>query len=102
LTPWIVIGALAVGTVALKAVGPFTAGERRPDGRALNVTRLLAPALLGGLVVYETFGAPHAGIALDARVAGLAAAAAALAARAPMIVVVLLAAAATAAVRALT
>jgi branched-subunit amino acid transport protein AzlD len=98
---WITIAALAVGTIAARAAGPLTTGARRPSGRALEVARLVAPAILGGLVVYETFAAARAGIAFDARIAGLGAAAAALAARLPTIVVVLLAAAATALVRAL-
>jgi Branched-chain amino acid transport protein (AzlD) len=98
---WITIVALAVGTIVARAAGPLATGARRPRGRALEVARLVAPALLGGLVVYETFAAARAGIAFDARIAGLGAAAAALAARLPTIVVVLLAAAATALVRAL-
>jgi branched chain amino acid efflux pump len=97
---WITIAVLAAGTFAAKVVGPLTVGDHVPDGRGLRVTRLVAPAILAGLVVYETFTAEN-GFAIDARVAGLAAAAAGLAARLPMIVVVLLAAAATALTRAL-
>jgi Branched-chain amino acid transport protein (AzlD) len=97
---WITIAALALGTFAAKLVGPLTVGDRVPEGRGLDVTRLVAPAILAGLVVYETFTADD-GFALDARVAGLAAAAAALWARLPAIVVVVLAAAATALTRAL-
>lgn len=97
---WITIAALAAGTFAAKIAGPLTVGEHVPDGRGLRVTRLVAPAILAGLVVYETFTA-DGGFAIDARLAGLAAAAAGLAARLPMIVVVLLAAAATALTRAL-
>src|SRR3954454_24169898 len=114
---WITIAALAVGTFAAKIAGPLTVGDHVPDGRGLRVTRLGAPAILAGLVVYETFtadrrfplrprlprlaSAADGGFAIDARLAAVAAAAAGLAARLPMIVVVLLAAAATALTRAL-
>jgi hypothetical protein len=68
----------------------------------MRVTRLVAPAILAGLVVYETLTADADGIAFDARIIGLGAAAAAILARAPMIVIVLVAAVATAGARALT
>lgn len=98
---WVVIAALTVGTLGMRAVGPLTVGSRRPSERAIAVTRLVAPAILAGLVVYETLNRDGAGIAFDARVAGLGAAAVAIAVRAPMLVVVLVAAGATAALRAL-
>jgi hypothetical protein len=98
---WITIAALTLGTVGAKVIGPLTVGNRTPEGRALDVTRLVAPAILAGLVVYETFGTPD-GVAVDARLAGLAAAAVALLARLPFIVVIVLAAAVTALVRAVT
>jgi hypothetical protein len=97
----VVIAALTVGTLAMRAVGPLTVGGRRPSERAMAVTRLVAPAILAGLVVYETLNRDGSGIAFDARLAGLGAAVLAIAARAPMLVVVLVAAAATAAARAL-
>ena len=99
---WIVIAVLTVGTVGMRAVGPLTVGGRRPSERAIGVTRLVAPAILAGLVIYETLNRDGAGIAFDARLAGLGAGALAIAARAPMLVVVLVAAAVTAAARALT
>jgi hypothetical protein len=98
---WIVIGALTAGTLALRAAGPLTTGGRRPSERAIGVTRLVAPAILAGLVVYETLNRHGDGIAFDARLAGLGAAVAAIVARAPVLVVVLVAAAATALARAL-
>jgi branched chain amino acid efflux pump len=97
---WLTIGVLFVGTALSKAAGPLTVGDHVPDGRGLRVTRLVAPAILAGLVVYETFTADD-GFAIDARVVGLAAAALAILARAPMIVTILLAAAATALTRAI-
>jgi hypothetical protein len=99
---WITIGVLFVGTALSKAAGPLTIGGKAPSGRAMSVTKLVAPAILAGLVVYETLSAGGDGMRLDARVAGLAAAAAGIAARLPMIVIVLLAAGATALVRALS
>jgi hypothetical protein len=100
-TVWILVAVLFAGTVALKAVGPVTFGERRLSDRAAGVIGLVAPTLLAALVVYETLSAGATGVAIDARVAGLAAAAVALALDRPMIVVVVAAAVATAAVRAL-
>jgi hypothetical protein len=98
---WIVIAVLTVGTLGMRAVGPLTVGGRRPSERSMAVTRLVAPAILAGLVVYETLNRDGSGIAFDARLAGLGAAVLAIAARAPMLVVVLVAAAVTAAARAL-
>ena len=98
---WILVAALFAGTVALKALGPVTFGGRRLAGRSAAVIGLVAPALLAALVVYEALGADGPGVAIDARVAGLAAAAVALALRRPMLVAVVAAAATTALVRAL-
>jgi hypothetical protein len=98
---WIVIAALTVGTLAMRAVGPLTTGGRQPSERAIGVTRLVAPAILAGLVVYETLNRDGDGIAFDARLAGLTAAVVAILARAPVLLVVLVAAAATALARAL-
>jgi hypothetical protein len=99
---WITIGVLFVGTALSKAAGPLTVGGRTPGGVGMEVTRLVAPAILAGLVVYETLAGDGGGVRFDARLVGLVAAAAGIAARAPMIVVVLLAAAATAATRLVT
>ena len=97
---WLVVAALFVGTVAIKAAGPLAVGGRKPPERALRVIALVAPALLAGLVVYETFTADGQGVEIDARVIGLASAAVAAAIRLPMLAVVLVAALATAAARA--
>ena len=100
---WLVIAALAVATIALKAAGPAMVGNREPSPRILAVTGLLAPALLAGLVVYETLGAADGpGIELDARLGGLAAAVGALVLRLPMLAVVAVAAVATAVLRLLS
>jgi hypothetical protein len=96
---WPITAALFLGTVALKAAGPLTLGRRRPPERALAVISLVAPAILTGLVVYETLNATPSGITLDARAAGLVVALAAALAKLPMIVVVILAAATAAGAR---
>jgi Branched-chain amino acid transport protein (AzlD) len=97
---WITIGALCAGTVVVKAAGPLAVGGRRLSGRTGAVIALVAPALLAALVVYETFAAEAgSGVALDARLAGLAGAAAGLALRLPILAVVALAALVTALVR---
>jgi hypothetical protein len=98
---WITIAALCAGTVAVKAAGPLAVGGREPSKRASAVIRLLAPALLAALVVYESLNGGGRGLSLDARVVGLVAAAIALALRRSLIVVVVVAAAATAVARAL-
>jgi predicted alpha/beta-hydrolase family hydrolase len=99
---WITIVALCAGTAAIKAAGPLVVGGRRFSGRAANVIALVAPALLAALVAYETL-VPKAGtgVALDARLAGLAAAALGLVLRLPILAVVALAALAAALTRAL-
>jgi hypothetical protein len=91
-TTWIVVAALCVGTVGLKAIGPATLGARRPPARALAVIALVAPAILTSLVVYETLSDSHSGLTIDARVVGLGIGGAAALARLPMIAIVVLAA----------
>jgi uncharacterized membrane protein len=100
-TTWIVVAALFVGTAIMRAAGPVAFGGRSLSGRGAAVVGLVAPAILGGLVVYETVNAGDGGVALDARLIGLGVAALALVLRAPLIAVVLAAALATALARAL-
>jgi hypothetical protein len=99
---WITIAALFLGSVAIKAAGPLALGGRRPPARALTVIALVAPAVLAGLVVYETFNTSGPGVEVDARIVGLAAAGAAAAARLSMLLIVVIAAGATALVRAVS
>jgi hypothetical protein len=97
---WLVIAILFAGTVALKALGPLSSGRREPSPKRASVTSLLAPALLAGLVVYETLGSSHGpGLVADARIGGLGAAASALALRLPLLAVVIAAALTTAILR---
>ena len=56
---WLVIVILFAGTAGLKALGPLASGRREPSPGRASVTSLLAPALLAGLVVYETLGSSH-------------------------------------------
>jgi uncharacterized membrane protein len=98
-TAWIVVAVLFAGTAILRAAGPVAFGARSLSGRGAAVVGLVAPALLGALVVYETVSTGGQGIELDARLVGLAAAGLALVLRLPLIAVVLVAAVATALAR---
>jgi uncharacterized membrane protein len=97
---WTAIGLVAVVAAALKAAGPAFVSGRELSPRAATVISLLAPALLTGLIVADTFGA-EGHIELDARILGVLAAGVALALRAPMLVALAVAAVTTALVRAL-
>jgi uncharacterized membrane protein len=83
----------------MRVAGPVAFDGRSLSGRGAAVVGLVAPALLGALVVYETVSTGAQGIELDARLVGLAAAVLALVLRLPMIAVVLVAAVATAVAR---
>jgi branched-subunit amino acid transport protein len=100
MTVWIAVVVVGAGTIALKGLGPALLGTRGLPERVADLTVLLAPTLLGALVVTQTLGGPD-GLEVDARVVGVCAAGVALALRAPLIVVVVLAAVVTAATRAL-
>jgi branched-subunit amino acid transport protein len=98
---WVTIAGLTISTALIKASGPLLVGGRSLPPTALRVIALLAPALLGALVVTQTFS--HDGeLVFDARAAGLAAAAVAVWFRASLITTIVVAAVATAAVRAIT
>jgi branched-subunit amino acid transport protein len=100
-TAWVTIAGLAVATGAIKGFGPVVAGGRELPGWALRLIALVAPALLGALVVVETFG-KEKDLVIDARVAGVAAAAAVLALRLSVLWAVGAAAVAAALVRAVS
>ena len=89
----------SVAAYALKLVGYFVPARWLRHPVAGRVSVLLPAALLGALVVVQTFSAGDR-LAFDARIVGLLVAAIALWRRAPFIVVVVLAAGATAATRA--
>ena len=69
-TAWIVVAVLFVGTATMRAAGPVAFGGRSLSGRGAAVVGLVAPALLGALVVYETVSAGGQGVVLDARLVG--------------------------------
>jgi len=96
---WITIVVLALGTVAIKAVGPIAVGGRDLSPRARAVVVLVAPSLLAALVLYETLVGEGGGLAADERLAGVVAAAAALLLRLPMLAVIAVAAAVSATAR---
>jgi branched-subunit amino acid transport protein len=98
---WIAIGVLTVATLAIKVAAPVLLGGRPLPDPVTAVIALLAPALLGALVLVETVGGAEHEVTVDARLAGLAAAVGVLAARRSLIVAVVAAAAVTALVRAL-
>jgi branched-subunit amino acid transport protein len=97
---WIVIAVVGAATVALKAVGPVILGGRQLPEGLNSLLFLLAPALLGALVVTQAVGGDRQ-IVLDDRLVGIGAALVAIALRLPLIAVVVIAATVTAAVRAL-
>jgi branched-subunit amino acid transport protein len=100
-TVWITVAGLFVTTVAIKAFGPLVFGGRDLPRVLARAIPLLAPALLGALVVTETLGSGRS-LVIDARVAGVAVAAFAIWRRWPVGVVVLCAAGATALLRLVT
>jgi branched-subunit amino acid transport protein len=99
---WITVLVLFLITVAMKAAGPLAVGGRALPERVIGVVSLIAPALLAGLVVYETLVPTDGrGIELDARLLGLTVAAVAIKLHAPLLLVVTLSALAAALSRAL-
>lgn len=97
---WVVVALVGAATIVLKGVGPvFLAGRELP--RTLSdVLLMLAPALLGALVVTQLVGGDRE-IVLDERLLGITAAVIAILLRLPLLAVVVIAAAVTAGARAL-
>lgn len=95
---WISILAVAVINAVIKAAGPALVGGRELPPRVVAVVALLAPALLAGLVITETFGEEH-GLVLDERSIGVVAAGVALALRAPVLLAVVIGVVVTAMIR---
>lgn len=92
---WLVVLAVAGGTIAIKGAGPVLLGGRPLPPTAQRIVALLAPALLAALVATAALGRSQE-LVLDARIIGVAAAAVALLLRAPTLLVVVVAAAAAA------
>jgi branched-subunit amino acid transport protein len=97
---WLAVAFIGAATVVLKAAGPVLLGGRELPARVRRLVGLLAPALLGALVVTQTLASDRH-VVVDARLAGVAAAALSLWLRAPILVAVVLAAAVTAVIRVL-
>jgi uncharacterized membrane protein len=95
---WVIVVAVGVGTMAIKAAGPVLLGGRPLPAHVQRVVALLAPALLAALVATAAFASGN-DLVLDARALALGVAAVALALRTPVLVVVVAAAAAAALVR---
>ena len=70
---WVVVLALALATMLIRASGPLLLGDRALPQSLRGVVALLAPALLAALVITETLSDAD-GLALDERTAGVAAA----------------------------
>jgi branched-subunit amino acid transport protein len=97
---WMVVLLVGAGTVALKAVGPVLLAGRELPRTLSSLLFLLAPALLGALVVTQAVGGDRE-IVLDERLLGIGAAIVGILLRLPLLAVVVIAAAVTAGVRAL-
>jgi uncharacterized membrane protein len=95
---WVIVAAVGIGTMVIKAAGPVLLGGRPLPPRVQAVVALVAPALLAALVATATFGSGQHLVA-DARVIGVGAAVVAIALRAPTLIVVVAAAAAAALAR---
>jgi len=95
---WMIVLAVGVGTIAIKAAGPVLLGGRPLPQRVQRVVAMLAPALLAALVATAALASGQQ-LVLDARVIGLGAAAVALLMRAPILVVVVIAAVAASVAR---
>ena len=93
-----IVLAVALGTIVIKAAGPVLLGGRPLPPRVQSVVALLAPALLAALVASTAFGSGQQ-LVIDARAAGLAVAAVGIAMQAPVLPVVILAAAVAAVIR---
>lgn len=96
---WIVVAAVGVATVLLKAAGPVLLGRRPLPPRGQSVVDLLAPVMLIALVVTQTFGADGE-VSVDARLPGVAVAVVAIWRRVPIIVAMVIAGVVTGLIRA--
>ena len=95
---WVLVLVLAIGTIALKVVGPTLAGGVEPPQALSRVIALLTPALLTGLVVTSTFSSGHE-LVIDARAAGVGLGLVLLLIRVPLVVALIAASVVVAVVR---
>ncbi len=88
---WLIVFAVGIGTMLIKAAGPVVLGGRPLPERVQRVVAMLAPALLAALVATAALSTGQQ-LVIDARVIGLGAAALAIMLRAPILLVVIVAA----------
>lgn len=98
---WAVVLGLAAGAYAFKAAGLLAGARRTLPAWLAQVAALLPATLLAAVVVTQTFAGGES-VAIDARVAGVAAGAVAVVLRAPFVVVLVVAAAVAAGIRLIT
>lgn len=97
---WPAVIALAIGSWALKAIGPVLAGGREMPPRVAAVVALLPPALLAALVALQTLSDGRA-ILIDARLPAVVVAGIALWRGAPFLAVIVIGTVTAAGLRAL-
>lgn len=73
-TLWWLVGATALMSALMKAVGPMVLGGRELPAWFERIVRLLAPALLAALVVTQVVAVHGGHLGLGANAAGVAAA----------------------------
>jgi branched-subunit amino acid transport protein len=95
---WVVIAVVGALSMLFKASGPVLLGRHQLPPRIAGLVEVLAPAMLGALVVTQAVGGDRE-LVLDERLAGVAAGVVAVALRAPLIVVMAVAAGVAALVR---
>lgn len=95
---WATLAILVVGAYGFKVLGLLAFDARPPSPQVLDVLRLLPAALLGALIVVQTFAVGES-LQVDARAAGVLAGGFAAWRRAPFIVVLVVAAGVTATIR---
>jgi branched-subunit amino acid transport protein len=98
MTVWLLIGGMALLTVAIKAAGPVLLGGRELPPRAADVVALMPPVLLAALVLTSTV-ADGQRLAVDASTVGVAVGGLLLWRRLPLVLAVVAAAGVTALVR---
>ena len=95
---WTIVAVVGAATVAFRAAGPVLLGGRQLPRRLAGPIDLIAPAVLGALVVTQLVGGDRE-LVFDERLAGIGAAAVAIVLRAPIVVVIVVAAATAALLR---
>jgi branched-subunit amino acid transport protein len=96
---WWTVLALGAGAYACKAIGLVVLGGRPLPASLQTCLTLIPPAMLGALIVTNTFASGQS-LVVDARAAGVAAAAVATWRRWPFPLIIVLASTVTALVRA--